>query len=77
MTPFEIRLDLLKMAQGMLETEYFAKRERISTEYSTACDVARATNSVVPSHPEFPSYPSEDIIIAKARVLNSFVSQKP
>ena len=77
MTPFEIRLDLLKMAQSMLEQDYYAKREQISNEYATKCEVAKIHGSEIPAHPGFPLYPSEVDIIAKAQVLNGFVSQIP
>ena len=77
MTPFEIRLDLLKMAQNMLEQDYYAKREQISNEYATKCEVAKIHGSEIPAHPGFPSYPSEADIIAKAQILNGFVSQIP
>ena len=45
MTPFEIRLDLLKMAQSMLEQDYYGKREQISNEYATKCEVAKIHGS--------------------------------
>ena len=77
MTPFEIRLDLLKMAQSMLEQDYYAKREQISNEYATKCEVAKIHGSEIPAHPGFLLYPSEVDIIAKAQVLNGFVSQIP
>lgn len=77
MTPFEIRLDLLKMAQNMLEQDYYAKREQISNEYATKCEVAKIHGSEIPAHPGFPPYPSEAEIIAKAQILNGFVSQIP
>jgi hypothetical protein len=77
MTPFEIRLDLLKMAQSMLETDYYGKREQIANEYATKCEVAKIHGSEIPAHPGFPPYPSEADIIAKAQILNGFVSQIP
>ena len=77
MTPFEIRLDLLKMAQSMLEQDYYGKREQISNEYATKCEVAKIHGSEIPAHPGFPPYPSEADIIVKAQILNGFVSQIP
>ena len=77
MTPFEIRLDLLKMAQSMLEQDYYGKREQISNEYATKCEVAKIHGSEIPAHPGFPPYPSEAEIISKAQILNGFVSQIP
>jgi len=77
MTPFEIRLELLKMAKDMLTEDYYGKREVISNEYASKCEVARIHGTEVPAHPGFPAYPSEADIIAKANALNGFVSQIP
>ena len=75
MTPFEIRLELLKMAKEMLEQDYFAQREKVSNEYSTKCEVAKLHGQPIPDHPGFPLYPSETEVIKKASELNGFVSQ--
>ncbi len=77
MTPFEIRLELLKMAKDMLTEDYYGKREVISNEYASKCEVAKIHGTEVPAHPGFPAYPSEADIIAKANALNGFVSQIP
>ena len=77
MTPFEIRLELLKMAKDMLEQDYYAKREQVSNEYATKCDVAKIHGTEIPAHPGFAAYPSEADIIKKATELNGFVSQIP
>ena len=37
MTPFEIRLELLKMAKDMLYDDYFGTRERISNNWQMQC----------------------------------------
>lgn len=77
MSSFEIRLELLKMAQSMLSDEYFGKREQISNDWSTKVESARHSGLPAPDHPGFPPYPSETDIIAKAQVLNGFVSNIP
>ena len=77
MTPFEIRLELLKMAKDMLADDYYGKREVISNEYASKCEVARIHGTEIPAHPGFPAYPSEADIIAKANALIGFVSQIP
>jgi len=77
MTPFEIRLELLKMAKDMLAEEYYGKREIVSNEYSTKCEVAKIHGTEIPTHPGFPAYPSESEIILKAQTLNGFVSNIP
>jgi hypothetical protein len=77
MTPFEIRLELLKMAKDMLNDEYYGKREVISNSWQAQLEVAKINGGVLPEHPGFPAYPSETEIIAKAQTLNGFVSNIP
>jgi hypothetical protein len=77
MTPFEIRLELLKMAKEMLEQDYYGKREQVSNEYAAKCDSAKINGQTIPEHPGFPAFPSETEVIKKATELNSFVSQIP
>ena len=77
LTPFEIRLELLKMAKDMLSDDYYGKREAVSNEYSTKCEIAKIHGTEIPTHPGFPAFPSETEIIAKAQVLNGFVSNIP
>ena len=77
MTPFEIRLELLKMAKEMLEQDYYGKREAIANEYASKCDHAKIHGTEVPAHPGYPAFPSEADVIAKAQTLNGFVSQIP
>jgi hypothetical protein len=77
MTPFEIRLELLKMAKEMLTEDYYGRREQISNDWSSKVDVAKINGGTIPDHPGFPAYPTEAEIIAKAQTLNGFVSQIP
>lgn len=74
MTPFEIRLELLKMAKDMLSDDYYGKREQISNDWSMQCETAKIKGETPPAHPGFPPYPSESEIITKAQTLNGFVS---
>jgi hypothetical protein len=74
MTPFEIRLELLKMAKDMLSEEYNGKREQISNDWHTKVESAKLNGGAIPDHPGFPGYPLETEIITKAQVLNGFVS---
>jgi hypothetical protein len=77
MTPFEIRLELLKMAKDMLSDEYYGKREVVSNDWQTKVESAKINGGTVPDHPGFPAYPNETEIIAKASALNGFVSNIP
>ena len=77
MTPFEIRLELLKMAKDMLTDDYYGKREVISNGWQTQIETARLKGETPPNHPGFPDFPNEAEIIKKATELNNFVSQIP
>jgi hypothetical protein len=77
MTPFELRLELLKMAQSMLESDYYGKREIVANQYAAECDTAKQRGEDPPKHPGYPPFPSEQDVIAKAAALNTFVSNLP
>jgi hypothetical protein len=74
MTPFEIRLELLKMAKDMLYDDYNAQRDKISQDWNVKCDTAKTKGETPPEHPALPIIPSEQDIIVKAQTLNGFVS---
>jgi hypothetical protein len=77
MTPFEIRLELLKMAKDMLVEEYHGKKEQVSQDWQVRVENARHAGAVPPEHPAMPAYPTEADVVAKATQLNGFVSQIP
>ena len=77
MTPFEIRLELLKMARDMLYDEYNGQRDRISQNWNMQCESAKSKGENPPEHPSLPAIPSEADIISKAQTLNGFVSNIP
>jgi hypothetical protein len=77
MTPFEIRLELLKMAKDMLTDDYYGKREIISNSWHAKLEIAKINGGELPEHPGFPLFPSEAEIISKAQTLNGFVSNIP
>lgn len=74
MTPFEIRLELLKMARDMLYDEYNAQRDKVTQDWNVKCDTAKSKGEIPPEHPALPAIPSETDIINKAQTLNGFVS---
>ena len=59
MTPFEIRLELLKMAKDMLTEEYYGKREVVSNDWQVKVESAKINGGTVPEHPGYPTYPVE------------------
>ena len=74
LTPFEIRLELIKMAKELLMEEYSSNKDRLSNEWQVKVESAKLNGQSIPDHPAFPTYPSETDIIAKAQALNGFVS---
>ena len=48
MTPFEIRLELLKMAKDMLTEDYYGKRESISQDWNVKVEVAKLNGGTIP-----------------------------
>ena len=77
MTPFEIRLELLKMAKDMLTEDYYSKRDQVTNDWQVKVENARHAGQIPPDHPGYPAYPTEAEIINKAATLNGFVSQIP
>ena len=75
-TPFEIRLELLKMSKDLLEHDYFAQKELAITDWQSRAGAAMANNDELPAKPELPLMPSEEAIIEKATKLKAFVDGK-
>ncbi len=74
LTPFEIRLELLKMAKDLLLEEYHSGKDRLINEWQVKVESAKLNGQAIPEHPAFPTYPTEIEIITKAQSLNGFVS---
>ena len=74
LTPFEIRLELLKMAKELLLEEYHSSKDRLTNEWNVKVESAKLNGQVIPDHPAYPNYPTENEIITKAQSLNGFVS---
>lgn len=83
MTPFEIRLELLKMAKDMLSEEYHSKKNLIEQEWLNKVKLySIASRKELPPVPTLPNYFTEDDVIKKALILDEFISlgvvrQKP
>jgi hypothetical protein len=68
-TPYEIRLDLLKLATEILQVPVHEKRGVLVNQWH--CEKER--NPEKP-HPTLPDFPTTTDIIAEAEKLNKFVS---
>jgi hypothetical protein len=72
-TPYEIRLELLKLAKESLFEPIYHKRDSLKDEFfSKQTDENKGT---IP-FPTLPDFPSTADIVAKAEELNKFVSQQ-
>jgi hypothetical protein len=69
MTPYEIRLELLKLAQHSMSESAHMKRSALTEAFYQAKEIDK-------NHPfpELPSMPSTEDIIEEAAKLNDFVS---
>ena len=72
LSPFEIRLELLKMAKDMLENDYFTRKEIAHNAWEATRD---SQTGKLEGKPVYTSYPTEQEIIKKAEALNAFISK--
>lgn len=73
-TPFEIRLELLKMAKDLLTDTYYSKREPVQNHWHYSAEAAKEHGLPVPPAPEFGNFPDDRDIVSLASKLNEFVS---
>ena len=77
-TPYELRYDLLNMAQAIITENLITERIRLENDWNTLRDLAvaaaeRGAQYSIPSFPEIPKINTDDVI-ALAKKLNEFVS---
>lgn len=80
-TPYEIRLELLKLAKDSLYEPVFQKRQNLYEEFMSKREVFVGMTGPTPEQlalqfPTMPDFPSTDDIVAQAEKLNQFVSQQ-
>ena len=78
-TPYELRYELLMMAQSILNEKVMNERIKMENDWNMACDRARSIADLTHTSPEFPTFPvvpivREEMIIDTAKKLNEFVS---
>ena len=74
LTPFEIRLELLKMAKDLLMEQYYSEKDRLISGWQVKVEAAKLNGQQIAEHPSFRQYHTETDIINKAQTLNGFVS---
>jgi hypothetical protein len=81
-TPFEIRTELLNIAQGLLFERMNTERTRLEMDWNTKREIFfqamsrhdMAPTEPIPAFPDMPIVTTEDVI-AEAKKLNDFVSK--
>lgn len=69
-TPYEIRLELIRIANEVLVTPIFQTRDALMQEFHNRFDTDKSA-----SFPSLPNFPSTEDILVEAEKLNKFVSQ--
>jgi len=81
LTPYEIRLELLKMAKDLLVEEYHSQKSALEQEWYSKTEVEKHSMHegkpyILPEYPKMPDYPTEKDIMKKAKHLNGFISNQ-
>jgi len=64
MTPYELRFQIFQQAQGLAEAEFHA-----------AFETAERWNEKNTVKMEYPEFPSMNVVLEKADIINNFVSE--
>ena len=75
-TPYEIRLEIMKISKDLLMEGFYQQREAERLNWEIESENARNEKRPVPILKYLNSIPTEDQIIEKAKKLNEFVSNK-
>ena len=73
-TPYEVRLEVLKMSQDVSMQHYYANRDALIDNWQSQVETARIRNEVPPEMPALPEFPSEQAIVEKAQFLSEFIN---
>lgn len=73
-TPYELRYELLMMAQSIITENLMNERIRLENDWNMECEKLRKFET--PNYPKFPTVPTIDVnqVIDMAKTLNNFVS---
>lgn len=74
-SPFELRMEMIEVARGMLEKQFELNREIAMTSWNFAVEAAKAIQGAIPEAPKL-TYPTFEEVKALAEKMNVFVSGK-
>lgn len=76
-TPYEIRLEILKLANEILATPVFNKRDALMQQFYAEKEYNEKLSSPQKTQfPTLPDFPSTAEVMAKATELRTFVDQQ-
>ena len=73
-TPYEIRLEVLKMAQEAEMQNFYANREALMNNWQVEVETARNHNKIPPAMPTMPEFPTQEAVVSKAQFLGEFIN---
>jgi hypothetical protein len=74
MTPYEVRLELVKLAKEMLSEDFHTKTSIIQNKWQNEVAISNNRNENPPPLPKMPEYFTEYDVVQKALRLNDFIS---
>jgi len=74
MTPYEVRLELVKLAKEMLSEDFHTKTSIIQNKWQNEVAISNNRNENPPALPLMPEYFTEYDVVQKALRLNDFIS---
>jgi hypothetical protein len=74
-TPYEVRLEILKMAQDIEMQRYYSDQSNAINQWNVEVETARVKAIDPPEMPTMPKFPTGELIIQKAQLLGEFVNK--
>lgn len=69
-------LEILKMARDIVHDEYVDTKAQLHNKWLVDADLLWRTTRTRLAYPTFPPFPTEDVVVARAKVLLEFLSKK-
>ena len=69
-------LEILRMAREIVHNEYIDAKAQLHNKWLVDADLLWRSSRMRLVYPPFPPYPTEDVIVARAKVLLNFLSKE-
>ena len=67
-------LEILKMAREIVHNEYVDTKAQLHNKWIADADLLWKTTRTRLAYPAFPPFPTEDVVVARAKVLKNFLT---